>query len=324
MMSFAHQPPAGANVSEDAIVPDAVVPYVWPQAEYYASAQHKLLYAPIPKVACTSLKLWWASLLGKSPDAYCYTSSEGKLGVEHGRLNDDFKYHHHAAALGTSPLDDANWFRFAFVRNPWARLVSAYVNKFLELHAIACEVMHTRHVRVVPAQLRQRAGQALRTVLSFRRSEEEETLRPAFWPNVIGESGWYWDFTFRHFVAELAESPLDDGEVDLHWRPQYRTLGDTHWNFIGRLETFHTDFAELTSRLSLPSHVLRVNQTEYAPALTHECYADWPLHALRRLKRIPDYREFYSPKLIEQVATLYHRDVKQFGYDFDEQARSAA
>lgn len=32
----------------------------WPAKRYFVSPRHRLLYCPIPKVACSSLKVWWA------------------------------------------------------------------------------------------------------------------------------------------------------------------------------------------------------------------------------------------------------------------------
>ena len=48
--------------------------------------------------------------------------------------NQSFKLHHQSQQLGRRPLIEEGWFRFAFVRNPWSRLVSVFVNKFLSLH----------------------------------------------------------------------------------------------------------------------------------------------------------------------------------------------
>jgi hypothetical protein len=40
------------------------------------------------------------------------------------------------------------------------------------------------------------------------------------------------------------------------------------------------------------------------------------LKALRKLKAMPTYRQFYTPQLADQVADLYRIDLERFGYQF--------
>lgn len=61
--------------------------------------KYKAIYFPIPKVACSSIKVFLTDFAEFSLDDL-----------------DKFK----------------NYFKFAFVRNPWDRLVSCYINKVAE------------------------------------------------------------------------------------------------------------------------------------------------------------------------------------------------
>ncbi|EDX86090.1 hypothetical protein S7335_3793 [Synechococcus sp. PCC 7335] len=75
--------------------------------------KHKVIYFPIPKVACTSLKKACADLIEMSSDS--------DISV------------HDTYFPGIQDLDALqgyeDYFKFAFVRNPWDRLVSCYCNK---------------------------------------------------------------------------------------------------------------------------------------------------------------------------------------------------
>jgi len=100
----------------------------------YLSEQYKLLYIATPKVACTSLKWWFAALEG-----YSKALSEFKDSGESDPdlvIHDSFhKVAPHVADLGPEELTPAlvstDYFRFAVVRNPYKRIFSAWQSKLL-------------------------------------------------------------------------------------------------------------------------------------------------------------------------------------------------
>ncbi|MGV7222633.1 MAG: sulfotransferase family protein [Nitrospinales bacterium] len=81
-----------------------------------ASDKHKLIYIYLPKVACSSIKKSIFPL-----------------------FNIDGKTDPHDAGLHTKPtwdiLTDKEYFTFAFVRNPWDRLVSFYRDKITGVYS---------------------------------------------------------------------------------------------------------------------------------------------------------------------------------------------
>jgi hypothetical protein len=282
----------------------------WPARNYFVSPRHRLLYCPIPKVACSSLKFWWAQTesgrLDKDPiDGY------GQLLHMHRDFSTRYTYDQFADELGDGPLDDPRWFRFAFVRNPWARLVSAFVNKFVQWTAETGAALIAEFRRGL-------AGRMARRLLPGSR-EAGDRLPP--WWLFRSTAAWTERFTFRQFVNYLATCDL--ANADGHWRPQSEFLGPIEYRFIGRFERLEHDFGTLNRMLGRKPVLGRINVTSYLANSSledEECVADWPLSRLRELSAAPHYRRFYTPSLAQTVGQLYAADVERFGYEFDESA----
>lgn len=100
----------------------------------FVSEHHKLLYVATPKVACTSLKWWFADLEGVADQLRATTeSSESAPDLV---IHDSFqKVAPAVTGLPPSLLADAllsnQYFRFAVVRNPYKRVFSAWQSKLL-------------------------------------------------------------------------------------------------------------------------------------------------------------------------------------------------
>jgi hypothetical protein len=273
---------------------------IWPANCYYVSPQNRLLYCPIAKVACTSLKVWWvqnecASLAGEDPETL----------RPHRKPHRQFRYEHYADELGDEPLDDPRWFRFAFVRNPWARLVSAFVNKFVIWHGDTGGMLLNEFRRALPRRIAEQI---------VRNPDPANVLAP--WWLLRSSAAWIEHFTFRQFVNHLATCNLV--EADPHWRPQAEFLGPFDFHFIGRFEHLSRDFTELSRLLGRQVALPRFNSSTYdADDQAGECVADWPLCRLRKLPAAPHFRRFYTPLLAQTVGRLYTADVERFGYEFD-------
>ena len=94
---------------------------------FVSTERYRFIYQPIPKVGCTTMKsLVLDAIDCPIPDNIekIHILLEGNKLISHGVKRaywDDMDY------------KDQNVFSFAFVRNPWARLISCYHNKVLKL-----------------------------------------------------------------------------------------------------------------------------------------------------------------------------------------------
>lgn len=287
----------------------------WPELLLYASEQYRLVYCPIQKVACSSIKLWWAKLHGHSPEDFLGRDERGYSTIDHRKLNGSFRLLN-SPHLGKEPLEKESWFRIVFVRNPWARLVSAFLNKFVGSQPQARPVY-----RIVHRRWRSRTASRLRDVvlgpLWNTRPDETEHLRDSLWPVLLGRTAWQDELTFRHFVEYLGGCNLDRDDVDMHWRPQYRFLGELPFQYVGRFERLAEDIKTVASLLGVTADLPSVNRTPYETTQAPQgCVADCSLRELRSMPSLPSYKQFFTRQLIEEVGQLYHRDVSQFGYSF--------
>jgi Sulfotransferase family len=243
----------------------------WPEADYLVNHDRKLIYCPIAKVACSSIKQWFLAELGESVPEL---ASIHKAAERH-RLREQ------SALLALQVLRDRDYFKFAFVRNPWARLVSAYLNKFLRSNS--CSTRIAREMGRLPR------------------------LEPH--PSSLV------DITFEQFVRHLATG--NPARFDVHWRPQHLYLTGHDFDFLGRFEHLTDDFAPLQKRLGTSTPLPRCKTTGYGLAQERmEVVAGQTPAELLQRGALPDYRWFYTPELRDIVRQIYAADIQICGYEF--------
>jgi hypothetical protein len=100
----------------------------------YFSPHHRLFYVATPKVACTSLKWWFAELLGVR-DAIEQSSISNESDPElviHDTLVHVAREYTGSNETGLiEALSSPDYFRFCVVRNPYTRIFSAWQSKWL-------------------------------------------------------------------------------------------------------------------------------------------------------------------------------------------------
>ena len=167
------------------------------------------------------------------------------------------------AEMLTSPV----WFRFCFVRNPYHRLFSAYKDKIMQTNQ---------------EPFYQRVQEEIREMYDYQVRDGQR----------IGV------VAFRDFVRYVQSGARSD---DGHWCIQRRRLMPDiiPYNFIGRFETFVSDFASVLDRLDATAEV------RATASIFHGQTSKIPLAVA------------YDRELANTVYEVYREDFETFGYDRD-------
>lgn len=242
--------------------------------EFWVSHEHRLIFLSIPKNANSYLRSVFINnhhrAVSYDPareSVISYHRRAGKRGMAlAGRHVAAFEDYQHVVAL----------------RDPFARLVSAYLDKIVK--PIIDPARHGPDSR-------------------YWRQVSRRTRHPVDEASV----------TFRRFAAHALATP--DTQRNRHCRSQHHYLGAHRFTFYG-------DIADMTSllnqfqrcgldtRLSLSAAHKRTRYGDFAKPGPHAAHlADWPPAALGALDSFPSAPAFYDPPLCHQVAAGYGADV---------------
>lgn len=254
------------------------------------SHEHKFLYQPIPKSACRTIKSWMI-LLHKKSDVLKNTLSnyddEIPTGLMYDKFNDELNKNNvdvHGLCRDVFPTLNLekninDYFKFAFVRNPWIRVAAAYQEKF----------KHPIH------------GLYYKPAIDFN----------DFILKSVGEDSNYFDkngvLTFNAFINILFAnkgSTVQDyenlmGLFDVHWMPQWWYIDyflDGKCDFIGKLETMEDSFKLLIKEINVDFY---------------------PKFKIGGTKKIEFYKSMYeNQEMIDMVGKIYEEDIERFNYNF--------
>jgi hypothetical protein len=159
----------------------------WPIDAYMLSERYRILYSPIAKCACTSLKTMMVQL-----EAAKKSQEIVRLGVH--QVTDAFDtgmlLKNLPLARAKEILESDDYYKFAVIRDPINRAISAYIEKFVIQRTTVMNQLHTKHV--------------VRSVQSGVDPDMERGI------------------TFRQFVEFLVAQEPDT--LDPHWVPQHHYL----------------------------------------------------------------------------------------------------
>ena len=150
----------------------------------FCSDQYKLLYVATPKVACTSLKWWFAKLEGYAESIAARTdSSESSPELI---IHDTF-YKVAPDVTGLTPeellkaLSSDDYFRFAVVRNPYKRIFSAWQSKLLLREPLQIQPYISYDFFHQPIECASDIALAFEGFLKHLASHEAPNYRDAHW-----------------------------------------------------------------------------------------------------------------------------------------------
>ena len=170
------------------------------------SLKYKYIYVETPKVACSTIKLNLQKLEAGLPDF----SWDKEMDVH----NRDFSPLIKPSQVldFDSLLARREFYTFCFVRNPYSRLLSCYLDKIAG---------------------NKPPKQSILDILGCKTPKE-----------------FFTPVSFTQFVDAISKQSVEN--MNPHWRPQYyQTFQSTiQFDFIGRFETFSSDFDQVLTVVS--------------------------------------------------------------------------
>jgi len=234
--------------------------------------KYKCGYQTVPKSGSTSVCHYFAGILGVQKIKR-YNSIGQTLRNEWSRGH------------GIIPED---YYVFCFVRNPWARLVSAHYEFIKYYHGVA------KGWRGAIAQNEKWAREGKLTIPEMMEFMSSKDAPPSF-------------DDFVDFVINIEQQ---HGVPNAHWAPQCqklrifrhedkkRMMRISDYDFIGKLETFEKDLKHVAGVIGSP--------IDKAP---------WEHKHLANSGRT--YEDFYTnQKMIDDVGKHYEEDIDKFKYTF--------
>lgn len=244
----------------------------WIENYYIVNHEHKIIYCPIPKNACSFLKIL---LVNNSKYKLDFKNSR-KLNVgvhQYIRQNNKLK-------LGEfSYLSNPDYLKIAIIRNPFDRLVSGYLDKF-----------------VVGAE---KAPLLVRNVI--KNVYEFFDSKPDYDKSI----------TFENFVDYLSRT--EDCYLDKHWRSQFSFLGRELFQFdiLDSLDNFDKVLKLLEQRIEVKIRNRKTgNKNYYGEHPSNSSWHQLYPQELAKLKKLPKANLFYTPKLLNLVENRYKSDLE--------------
>ena len=191
--------------------PQAYAFYAWLMVGGFAPNMHidvlpeqRIIYICVPKNASSRIKMTLSALLGRSLTSEWEANNRKWSGLKSPKQV--------GLTLFRRIATDQGALRFAFVRNPYARLVSCWINKF-------------RNKPLIPIY------PLIDSYLAWR--QENDLSLP---------EGATRTLSFEEFVNFATTTALD--RIDGHWHRQADLLNmpGIELNFVGKVESFTKDF----------------------------------------------------------------------------------
>lgn len=225
--------------------------------------QQRLIYVSVPKCASTTIKMVLSKLVRSDNGTLCHIPSDQFHRRKYTRLKSPEMTGisaFHRLATSSSTL------RFTFVRNPYARIVSAWANKFRGKPLVAGDSYVDLYL-------------ALRSMTD-----------PGA-PIGLGHT-----LSFERFVRFAAAT--SNQRINAHWHMQHGLINmpGIRLDLIGKLETFHFDFACVLEHVAAGPHIRSFSEAR----LNSSASDNWP--------------DYYTADTAKAVYQAYERDFDELRY----------
>jgi chondroitin 4-sulfotransferase 11 len=192
---------------------------------------YRAIYMAVPKVANSSLKTAVWHLMPEDIQALPQTGRKQRTIYT---VHREAMFKRRLRLYKHQVSDYPGYFVFAFVRNPWDRLLSCYKDKI-----------------------------GFGAIMEDGRYNDPKTR------SLHLGRGFRKEMSFRDFVEAVVRTP--DKKANRHFRSQHTFLTDGQGNllpsYLGRFEDLHPDFAEVMERIGAPHvslpHVRRSQDADY-------------------------------------------------------------
>ena len=242
----------------------------WPLAQLFIARRHKIIYCPVAKSACTTFKRLMVNI----------SNIDGKELILSGDVHSATRKYRTGVRLVDLELEEAmeaiasdEYFRFTVIREPYDRLVSGYIEKFLVNRMVPRNGFHT--------------GPVLRAIQGM--------------PEVDHERG----VSFRSFVEFILCRPANS--LDTHWRPQHLYLQGVNYDAVYRLDQMDRVLADLQLRVKGLKRINHSNRTESGTGVRVAEAVDMLPDELEPCGQI-DKRSFLDEGLLWRVHNYYRED----------------
>ncbi len=237
-----------------------------PLSYYFINHNLKIVYCSIPKNACTLFK---NLIVDNSDNKKEYDLSQQNIHQFLANRRDNI-------FPLLSCLESPDYFKFVILRNPFARLASAYLDKF------AKHPFPESFARDVIREVQQFLGLEINIEKSI---------------------------TFNQFIKYLARTK--DRNLNDHWRPQNTFIGSVKFDLVGQFENldYVIDFLQRKYKINIKkkvsSHI--TNYKDFSSDLQfHQMYPN----KLRNLDGMPKVWQLYTPELEAIVRKRYAQDIE--------------
>jgi len=254
----------------------------WPLNSLLVSHKHRVIYTPIGKNANTTLKRMFVRLSG-------YPRSDEILkGNIHTYLTSNrtgLSLCDYTPEEATGILADDSYFRYVVLRDPLARAMSGYVEKFV--------------INGAPAGENREPPDVIRPAIDWvyeRRGEKPDYER---------------SISFEEFVGHLVHS--DDRHLDTHFKSQEAYLEQQRFDYMGVVEDMRPLIDVLESHFDQKIEMEFKNRTARKKTLfRRRGQGKLSPAKLRAQRALPRSRELLTDEINEQLKHRFARDIQRW------------